>query len=268
MRTVLVSYATAAFEPYQTINRITGRLFGFDECRCYGPALLDPAFVKRNSETLAAARGAGYWLWKPNIVSRSFAELDQGDILCYCDSGAHFVNPIDPLIETMERRSLDLLIMDEGFSDAQFTKRDAFVLMGCDSIEYARSAQRFASCFLVRKCRWSDRFVAAFLEYAQDSRILTDRPNEMGLPDYPEFIAHRHDQSIFSLLTKKYGVEFVGTEFFAEGLPERGSQIVNLTRNHLTPTAIVHRLLGQGVVRVDDLGRFQISDDAGTENEE
>ena len=42
------------------------------------------------------------------------------------------------------------------------------------------------------------------LAYAQDSRIITEEDNTQGLDNYPEFIAHRHDQSVWSLMSKKY----------------------------------------------------------------
>ena len=53
--------------------------------------------------------------------------------------------------------------------------------------------------------------------YACDARIITDMPNVCGKQNYRGFIEHRHDQSIFSLLTKKYqvsqGILFEDFEF-------------------------------------------------------
>ena len=43
------------------------------------------------------------------------------------------------------------------------------------------------------------------LQYAQDIRIISDKSNVMGLPNYREFTDHRHDQSVISLMSKKYG---------------------------------------------------------------
>jgi hypothetical protein len=49
-------------------------------------------------------------------------------------------------------------------------------------------------------------FVTEWLTYAQDSRAITDDANVLGLPNYPEFHDHRHDQSILSLLAKKWNL--------------------------------------------------------------
>jgi hypothetical protein len=57
-----------------------------------------------------------------------------------------------------------------------------------------------ASCLLVKNTEANRGFVQTWLEYCTDDRILTDRPNECGRPDLPEFIAHRHDQAVLSVL--------------------------------------------------------------------
>lgn len=48
------------------------------------------------------------------------------------------------------------------------------------------------------------QLVSEWLKYATDARSITDQPNELGLPNYPEFCDHRHDQAVLSLLAKKW----------------------------------------------------------------
>ena len=47
-------------------------------------------------------------------------------------------------------------------------------------------------------------FVSEWLTYAQDQRALTDNANALGHDDYEGFQTHHHDQSILSLLAKKW----------------------------------------------------------------
>ena len=61
-----------------------------------------------------------------------------------------------------------------------------------------------ASYIIVRKSTESFSFISEWLTYAQDSRALTDDPNVLGKDNYDGFIDHRHDQSILSLLAKKW----------------------------------------------------------------
>ncbi len=253
MKTVLVNYASPSFAPYQAINSLTGRQFGFDRSLSYGPGDIDAEFSRRNAATLNMPGGAGCWLWKPYVVARVLNELNQGDVLFYADAAMHFVNPIDPVLRLLDRHGSDLLILGEGFVEAQYTKRDAFVLMDADHHRCVRTSQRFASAFVLRKSVWADEFVSRYLQCAEDARIITDGPNTCGLPNYPEFIAHRHDQSIFSLLTKLERVPVLAPDLIAEGLPSRGRQIINPTRAHHSPAAILRDLLIQGVLSISDL---------------
>jgi hypothetical protein len=59
----------------------------------------------------------------------------------------------------------------------------------------------------MRKNDFVINFINEWLHYAKDYRIITDSANECGLPNYPEFVDHRHDQSILSLLGGKYKIK-------------------------------------------------------------
>jgi hypothetical protein len=80
----------------------------------------------------------------------------------------------------------------------------------------------------------------------------------MGLPDYPDFIAHRHDQSVFSLLTKRYEIDVPTNDLVVEGLEQRSNAVIAHTRTHVSPGRIVQQLLGRGILRPDDLSSFRV----------
>jgi hypothetical protein len=79
--------------------------------------------------------------------------------------------------------------------------------MGLDSEPYLSQNQLLASYILMRKNDFVINFINEWLNYAKDYRIITDATNECGLPNYPEFVDHRHDQSILSLLGRKYNIK-------------------------------------------------------------
>ena len=47
-------------------------------------------------------------------------------------------------------------------------------------------------------------FLQKLIKYSTDKRIITDDPNTLGLPNYPGFRDNRHDQTVLSILFKKY----------------------------------------------------------------
>jgi hypothetical protein len=205
---VLLNYSNWLFQDSQAKNSATGReIGGFDRVLAYGPQDIDRHFAARNRHILRQRRGGGYWLWKPYFIYRTLVELSEGDFLFYCDAGAHFVASIHPLLELCERASQDVIPFELRFRESDWTKRDAFVLLGCDTPQFTDTPQRLASFSLWKKSASSLLLARQWLELAQDERVLTDKPNLCGLPNYPGFQEHRHDQSLFSLLTKKHGLK-------------------------------------------------------------
>jgi hypothetical protein len=204
----LVNYANIEFEFSQTLNSRSGKKVGrFDRVLSYTPRHIGRDFSQRNQTILRQKRGNGYWLWKPYIIQKSLAKINDGEYLFYSDAGALFIRPITPLLDLCRASGQDLLPFELPFLERAWTKRDAFILMGLDTAEYTETRQRLASYSLWRKSSFTVEFVREWLRYAEDERILTDLPNQCEQPNYPGFVDHRHDQSIFSLLTKRHRLE-------------------------------------------------------------
>ncbi len=204
---VLINFANNFFYKSQRYNSTTGlEIGGFDKAISYTLKDIDREFFEQNHQILSQFKGAGFWLWKPYFIAKTLNQLKSGDFLFYCDSGAYFINSIDALIDTCQMTDQDIIPFDVGLTEKIFTKRDTFTLMNCDTPDYTDTVQRLASFILFKKSKFTIDFTHEFLKFAQDERILTDNENEMGFPNYPEFKAHRHDQSIFSLLTKQYNL--------------------------------------------------------------
>jgi hypothetical protein len=202
---LLINYANDVFRKSQRLNSKTGKEVGFfDEVISYSPGDIEPDFYEKNKRILSQKKGNGYWLWKPYFIKKTLEMLNWNDFLFYCDSGSYFIKPITPLIEISSLNSQDIIVFELSFTERIWTKRDAFILMNCDSPKYSESNQRLASFSLWKKSNFTIDFINEFLHYAQDERLITDLENQCGYPNYPDFREHRHDQSIFSLLSKKY----------------------------------------------------------------
>ena len=192
--------------------------------------------MARNEVILNRPLGAGVWLWKPHIVLHALRhEMSGDDVLFYADSGCHFVGPVKPVVDIcLEQTSKPLVMFHLGpsFTNAKYTKRDCFIYMDLDRPPYPEMPQILASFFLCRKNEFTIAFFEEWLRYAEDQRLLTEAANTCGLPNYPDFVGHRFDQSILSLLARKYGVTAVpdisqwGNELRQADIP----QIIDHTR--------------------------------------
>lgn len=206
---IAVNYADKSFAKAQRLNLETAVKWGADKTIAYTPADIDEAFYRKNKEILSARKGNGFYLWKPYFLRRAYDRLETGDYLIYTDSGSVYINKIQYLIDCMEQEGLDIMVfsLQNEMIERKYTKRDAFVLMGCDEPRFTDTPQSIGGYVVLKKSEFVRNFLDEDLSYAQDKRIITEQPNTQGLENYPDFTAHRHDQSVWSLMVKKYGIK-------------------------------------------------------------
>lgn len=205
---ILVNFSSDNFYKAQKFSsKMALKVGGFDRVIENNANTLGASFQKENASILTQSRGAGYWLWKPYIVLQALLESSDGDLIMYADSGSHFIASANPLFNLISSNRQDIIPFSLEHPEAHWTKRDAFILMGCDGQGFEKTPQRLASFFLARRSKNSILFFQQYLDYCKNSLILTDVKNRCYQPNYLGFKEHRHDQSVFSLLTKKYSLE-------------------------------------------------------------
>ncbi|KAH3732356.1 FkbM family methyltransferase [Pelomyxa schiedti] len=180
---------------------------GFDECVIFNMSHIDTAYLNQHKDILSASRGAGYWLWKPYVIHEALTyRAAEGDILFYCDSDNVFKTSADPLFDLLEDNPYDAVVFEDKFPSWKYTKRDTFILLGCDTEECHNVLQLTAGYQLYRASRRSREYTAVQLYASSDRRIISDDENEMGHPNLPGFLDHRHDQSVASLVSWMWGI--------------------------------------------------------------
>ena len=203
MKTVLLTYSNEAYEKSKRKCVWTAKhIAGFDKVISTNPSFLDKDFIKENEAILSFKRGAGLWLWKPYIIFKTLCELDDGDFLFYCDAGACFVRSIWPIINSIKQ---DVWCCDIPTIEEEFTKEECFAYMDCDSVQYRKTNQRIATFMCFRKTQDSVAFVKEWLKLCKTFQLIS--PAESIRYKDHILYSHREDQSIFSLLTKKQGIQ-------------------------------------------------------------
>jgi len=162
-------------------------------------------------------RGYGYWLWKIYLCYKTMLldRVKEGDIIVYADSGCilrkQFEKRMNEYIEMCKNSSSGIVVFSLQFEERHWTKMDLFVyLNACENLK--DDYQIIGGAFIYKKCENTLKIMKEWFETATYSsyRMLTDVPSQV--PNTSDFIEHRHDQSIFSLLLKKYGCERLGYE--------------------------------------------------------
>jgi hypothetical protein len=161
-------------------------------------------FYRENKDILDLKRGAGYWLWKPYFIYENLKNASTDEIILYMDCADIFMNGFLNFLRQKINLSEFFLIKGQ-FVNSSYTKRDCFILMDCDEEKYWNSIQLEAGICAFKKTEKSLNFVSEWLNYAKNRNILTDDSN-ITKENLNGFIDHRHDQSIISLLSIKYGI--------------------------------------------------------------
>lgn len=199
----VINFADKNYRNAQRINTRTALAIGnADKVFSFNKEDIDQNFFKENEFILKQDRGAGMWLWKPYFVNKVLENINYGDYIFYCDSGAFFIRSIENLIG--KAKDSDIVCCDIPLIEQQFTKQKTFEFVGGISDKYSSTNQIIATFFMIKKTKFTVDFVNEWLSLCcNESYILPD--NETV--EFSNFIAHREDQSIFSLLCKKYDIE-------------------------------------------------------------
>ena len=160
-------------------------------------------FVTKNT------RGYGYWIWKSYLIQKTMKQMNYGDILLYLDCGCEIdcreknwiyncieQVKIDKIMGTYYRYSGDV-------TEKYWSKMDVVKKLNIDDT-LLNDKQRQGGLLLFYICEETLQFVNEWYTLCCDYHNLDDSPSI--LKNIVGFKEHRHDQSLFSLLTKKYNL--------------------------------------------------------------
>lgn len=194
---VVFNFADDKFKQQQEDNSQTALFIGkADKVYCYHPEDIDPKFIRERSEIFSYSRGHGLWIWKAYFALKTLSLLNDGDYLMYCDAGSYFVNDIHYLMDTMKKESVDFMPFELPLVEHQWTKREVYDYMKIDSLG---KNQILASYFILKKSKETVEFIQEWLNYMSNPICLLPK-RLTNIPNPIDFIAHREDQSVFSIL--------------------------------------------------------------------
>lgn len=215
---VLINYATESHRPMQLRhNRYVRDEVRPDYIISLGPEDVDADFRKAFRHIMDQARGAGYWLWKPLIISNVLATCN-AELVIYCDAstrldahmtGRHMVNECHN-----NRRSILAFHNPGNWWEVAWTKRDVFEAFGVkgkdtteekaivDSEQIVATVSAYYRQQQQQNKHIALQFAQRWLHYGTQHELITDAGNRGGKSNFKGFAENRHDQSLFSLLCK------------------------------------------------------------------
>ena len=196
---VLVTYANQTFIKSAKALEKRAKSVGFSDIRVFGPNDLTPEFIAKNKETLAFPKGAGYWVWKPEIIANALNSMDDNQPLLYCDAGAM----LRLQAKYFENLSQDGLIhiwslpSHKGSNDFWIDQQVWDEIVGVSEVN--QDAHYWAGLILGKNNDVFRNLIGNWLSLCQKEQLLRPDSKEQYAPS-PGLIWHRHDQSILNCL--------------------------------------------------------------------
>jgi len=142
---------------------------------------------------------------KPIAIYDTLVHIERGDIVIWMDSNHVLIKNPEPIINCAIQNNIychDHL--GTIYQNKQFTTKDMFVGMNCDEKKYWNSIQIQANVMGFIKNDFVLMLTWEWMNYAMDYSIMIKN----DLSNFPDFIATRLEQSIFSILIEKYKIPY------------------------------------------------------------
>lgn len=162
-------------------------------------------------------RGYGLWSWKPYLILKRLEVIEDGGLLMYADVGCS----LNPEGRSRLREYFDMTSRGKGWlcfslrgnTIGQWTKRAMLRAHGLDNPAARARSQLASGIHFIRASEETRRLASRWYDACGKEMEMND---DVSTDEHPEFIAHRHDQSAFSLLAINGPVESIPDESWFE----------------------------------------------------
>jgi hypothetical protein len=150
-------------------------------------------------------RGYGYWIWKSHIIKKTMEQMKDNDILLYLDCGCEIdIVKKEKIIHSFNLVKEDYIIGTCVCLEKEYNKMDILLELDMLDEKYLNTPQRQSGVILFLVCDKTRNLINKWYEISCNYHMIDDSPSiAENLSCFKE---HRHDQSVFSLLTKKYNL--------------------------------------------------------------
>ncbi|ATZ80605.1 hypothetical protein BMW23_0558 [Bodo saltans virus] len=189
----------------------------------------DEIFWKKNKDFIENnSRGYGFWIWKPYIILKTLNMMNENDLLLYLDCGCELnikaKNVFFEYIKLLETN--DIIGTHASSTDITYTKSDLVHHLNMDNDnDLLNKLHMQAGIVFMKKTPNIMKLYTDFYDIAisNNYHYIDDSPSIIKNND--SFIEHRHDQSIFNLLVKKYGLH----NYLLDPVPNSIDELSNKT---------------------------------------
>jgi hypothetical protein len=200
-----ITFATENFQKHSKFRKYCAlNLGGFDTFRQFSEKDIDSNFSFKHKD-IWNLRGFGYWLWKPYIILKALKNIPDGDFVFYSDAGSFFTKNALPIYNIMRDLNIHHGAFASPLIEINWTKSELFNFQGGRFSQFKFKNQAVGSFHPIINSKKSRDFYTELLSLCEFHELINDSVGKQ----FSEFIDHRHDQSLFSLLYHETGQPFL-----------------------------------------------------------
>ena len=186
MKINFITYGNNAFKlARERIVKEAKNTKWFDNAKYYTENDLTLDFKQKYKTILSQPMGAGYWLWKYNIIKQSLQDMNTNDILVYCDAGCsinvngekRFLEYVD-LIKNSDKGLITF--SGGGIGEKIYTIKQIFDYFSIkEDSDIVNSGIRIAGVLIMKKNDHLNEILNTFIEVVNhDNKLITDFYNK------------------------------------------------------------------------------------------
>jgi len=206
----LISYGNDIFtKSKKRLYEEASKCCWFDTITIYGPEYLSEEFKNEFIDLLKQPRGAGFWIWKFDIIKQQLTKIANNDILIYLDAGcsinangkARFIEYIEMLNNSNE----SIISFQMPHNERKYTNKELFNHFNMTiNDNNGKSGQFVGGILIMKNTKKMIKIIDECINVLRTDNLLVTEHYNKNNQCY-DFIDNRHDQSILSLVRKKYG---------------------------------------------------------------
>jgi hypothetical protein len=229
---VFLTFTNTAYHPPTRILE-QAAAFGIFDTILHKTELDIPEFIQKHSEFIQNhAAGYGYYIWKPKIILDTLLNMEDGDLLFYCDSGAHLnlkgVPRFQEYLGYLDGdKSMVTFCMSDRHSPHLYVKQDAVQYYFPEFNERKDLKNCYAGYMILKKCDSTMEFLVDWLFLCEKYKFI-DTSISHSFKELDGFQGNDKDAGLFNLVLAKHNIDYKITRDETNLYNEEGVQLHHL----------------------------------------
>ena len=209
---VFLTFTNTAYHPPTRILEQAAAFHVFDTI-LHKTELDIPEFIEKHSEFIRNhTAGYGFYIWKPKIILDTLINMEDGDILFYCDSGAHLNSKGIPRFQEYlgyldGDKSLVTFCTSDRYNPLMFVKQDAVQYYFPEFNDMKDLENCYAGYMILKKCDATMDCIVDWLCLCEKYYFL-DETKSVYTKELDGFQGNDKDAGLFNLVLAKHNTDY------------------------------------------------------------